>query len=484
MADENTVFGYDDQKVTHQPRVIFDYTSGRRTQLAWDANGNLALLWECEKDFTRFHDWDDENRLRMVVGNNRAGYYGYDANGERVYKLTGTSTITHTSDEVSDAVVYLDSAVLYPNPYVTIAGNGYTKHYYANGERLATSMGSGGWCYMSSDVITQTQTDHEDDLQNHFIDICQSEYPFEYPQEPLSKLTPNVDIDDLGLDKLQYMCPVRRLRQLRIESGYDMLLEAMHRFCDAHGGEEDETFYTHGDHLGSANWITDYKGYPIQYLHYLPYGQLLANQQATSTYDERFKFTGKERDAETGYDYFGARYYMPLLYHWTKVDPLVDDYLHISPYAYCNWNPVKYVDPDGRYFDDANEVTAQKIEAECQNKLSSKPLNLFRRKELNKTLQDIADMRNDGKNEYRFELDKNKPGTTGKEEKDGHQVITMYSNLETLDETVAHEGMAARSPVEKCPMTIWEIHKNMEYGKKWMHIERNGDGWEVHWEFL
>ena len=32
---------------------------------------------------------------------------------------------------------------------------------------------------------------------------------------------------------------------------------------------------------------------------YLPYGQLLANQQATG-YDERFKFTGKERDCETG----------------------------------------------------------------------------------------------------------------------------------------------------------------------------------------
>ena len=38
---------------------------------------------------------------------------------------------------------------------------------------------------------------------------------------------------------------------------------------------------------------------------------------------------------------------MPLLYHWTKVDPLVDDYLHISPYAFCNWNPIKFVDPDG-----------------------------------------------------------------------------------------------------------------------------------------
>ena len=66
-------------------------------------------------------------------------------------------------------------------------------------------------------------------------------------------------------------------------------------------------------------------------------------------YDERFKFTGKERDAETGYDYFGARYYMPLFKHWTKVDPLVDNYLHTSPYAYCNWNPIKFVDPDGEW---------------------------------------------------------------------------------------------------------------------------------------
>ena len=58
------------------------------------------------------------------------------------------------------------------------------------------------------------------------------------------------------------------------------------------------------------------------------------------------RHTDKERDEETGYDYFGARYYMPLLYHWTKVDPLADKYPNISPYAYCGWNLIKYVDPE------------------------------------------------------------------------------------------------------------------------------------------
>ena len=80
----------------------------------------------------------------------------------------------------------------------------------------------------------------------------------------------------------------------------------------------------------------------------LPYGQLLANQQVTgSTYDERYKFTGKERDEETGYDYFGARYYVPEIPIWLSVDPLADKYPNISPYAYAAWNPIKYVDPDG-----------------------------------------------------------------------------------------------------------------------------------------
>ena len=60
-------------------------------------------------------------------------------------------------------------------------------------------------------------------------------------------------------------------------------------------------------------------------------------------------FTGKEKDAETGYGYFGARYMdHELMTMWLSVDPMADKYPSISPYAYCAWNPVKLVDPDGR----------------------------------------------------------------------------------------------------------------------------------------
>ena len=59
-------------------------------------------------------------------------------------------------------------------------------------------------------------------------------------------------------------------------------------------------------------------------------------------------FTGKERDSETGFSYFGARYYdSDLMTGWLSVDPMADKYPSLSPYAYCAWNPVKLVDPDG-----------------------------------------------------------------------------------------------------------------------------------------
>ena len=71
-----------------------------------------------------------------------------------------------------------------------------------------------------------------------------------------------------------------------------------------------------------------------------------------------FVFTGKERNAETGYGYFahqarGAHHGARDMDHefttmWLSVDPMSDKCPSVSPYAYCAWNPMKLVDPDGR----------------------------------------------------------------------------------------------------------------------------------------
>ena len=74
----------------------------------------------------------------------------------------------------------------------------------------------------------------------------------------------------------------------------------------------------------------------------------MVENQRTTKYNERYKFTGKERDWESGYDFFGARFYSSLYGFWTRVDPLADKYANETPYIYCGGNPIMMIDPDGR----------------------------------------------------------------------------------------------------------------------------------------
>jgi len=89
-------------------------------------------------------------------------------------------------------------------------------------------------------------------------------------------------------------------------------------------------------------------------VNYYPFGsemRMEAPAQMTNSLGHPFRFTGKELDKQNGlnmYD-FGARWYdvagVPM---WTSIDPLAEKYYHVSPYAYCNNNPVMLIDPDGR----------------------------------------------------------------------------------------------------------------------------------------
>lgn len=85
----------------------------------------------------------------------------------------------------------------------------------------------------------------------------------------------------------------------------------------------------------------------------------MSTTQAVCQYDGPalvvHKFTGKERDTETGLDYFGARYYGSNIGRWVSPDPVnvTEDRLlnpanTLNKYVYGGDNPLKYVDPDGR----------------------------------------------------------------------------------------------------------------------------------------
>ena len=133
----------------------------------------------------------------------------------------------------------------------------------------------------------------------------------------------------------------------------DFEFKNMEELMQQDNDEEDLYFY-HGDHLGSSSWITDGSGNVNQHLAYMPFGESFIDQR--NSHDIRFKFTGKERDGETGFDYFGARYYSSDISVWLSVDPLSDLYPSTSPYMYVLGNPVRYTDPDGRWVKGAGIV--------------------------------------------------------------------------------------------------------------------------------
>ena len=126
-------------------------------------------------------------------------------------------------------------------------------------------------------------------------------------------------------------------------------------------------YYYHSDHLGGTSCKKERFGKPfasergeeprsgmprnttttVQHIQYMPFGEPFINQRI-SGYNERYTFTGKERDEETGYGYFGARYMdYELMTSFLSVDRYADKYPFISPYAYCAWNPVRLTDPNG-----------------------------------------------------------------------------------------------------------------------------------------
>jgi RHS repeat-associated protein len=82
------------------------------------------------------------------------------------------------------------------------------------------------------------------------------------------------------------------------------------------------------------------------HIEHLPTGEQFLEQR--DYWHTPYRFNGKELDEETGYYYYGARYYTPELGIWLSVDPLSDKYPSMSAFMYCAGNPVVLVDPDGR----------------------------------------------------------------------------------------------------------------------------------------
>jgi RHS repeat-associated protein len=113
-------------------------------------------------------------------------------------------------------------------------------------------------------------------------------------------------------------------------------------------GDRQVIRYQVGDHLDSSVLELDASAEVLSYEEYYPYGSTSyqAVRHGPAEILKRYRYTGRERDLETGLYYCGARYYAPWLARWISCDPagLADG---VNLYSYVNGNPLRLSDPSG-----------------------------------------------------------------------------------------------------------------------------------------
>jgi RHS repeat-associated protein len=130
---------------------------------------------------------------------------------------------------------------------------------------------------------------------------------------------------------------------------YDVQRRLAAEYSTASSTSPCTTCYLSSDQLGSTRLVTDFSGSVVGRHDYLPFGE----EVSPNTLDNiSQKFTGQERDSETGMDFFHARYFGAALGRFTSPDPAnagadITNPQSWNAYAYVLGNPLALVDPSG-----------------------------------------------------------------------------------------------------------------------------------------
>ena len=337
----------------------------------YDANGNPISVEDTTANTLRVMQWDEENRLQSLGDDGYVSRYTYNHAGERVIKSHGPTTVAFVNGAPQGILWHdKDNWTMYVSPYMVVNADRFTKHYYAGSQRIASKIGAGEFDNLydaSKSCVTAGQKDYAERL--NLITQSRNDYYAAlgippgpptakgiYGEAEYSGMYGDYTITPLGNYDVPSGWPMKPYKRpyggtpgppVMYEKPSDPEDEgAGYGYSNAEGLEENDIYFYHSDHLGSTSYITDANGEATQFVCYKPYGEALVDEHNTS-YEQPWKFNGKELDSETGLYYYGARYYEPTLAMWYGEDALTEKYPNVGGYVYCVGNPVKLVDPDG-----------------------------------------------------------------------------------------------------------------------------------------
>ncbi len=338
----------------------------------YDANGNPTLVENDSLGTERRMYWDEDNRLMVLSDNDKTSRYTYNAAGERIIKSHGDFEGVYINGAPQGITFHeTEDYTIYPAPIITVTKNRFTKHYFIGNKRVASKLGVGKFSNVygiSGNNVTAGQKDYAARMMQ--IEKQREEYYKSLGTPPgvptMKGATADPDntgrgyndiIGDLG----DHSVPEGWVQRPKFNEKGDVPgppiqwqkpedpdnAQPGYGYIPTDTTNIEDIFFYHSDHLGSTSYITDAKANITQFDAYLPYGELLVDEHASSE-EMPYKFNGKELDQETGLYYYGARYMNPRMSLWYGVDPLTEKYQGFSGYIYCESNPTKLIDSDGK----------------------------------------------------------------------------------------------------------------------------------------
>ena len=314
---------------------------------------------KAELDYELTYEYDPAYAHRLVHAGNR--YYRYDANGNITAEKDGPFTeddafiFTYNYDPDTD-VYGTDYGFGLDAPKETEESHpenlfAYRRNYTWNEKNLLTK---------SSDRSYTVHYRYGEDGQR----------ALKYTEEGRSETLYFNNFYTIHIPVQDKNNPQGLRVHKHIFVGNSRLVTAMtHTDNNGDNAEQREKrYYYHSDHLGSAQFVTDWRGRQYEHIEYTPYGELWIEEVAAGLDKLPFRFTGKEMDEETGLYYYGARYLDPKYSRWLSGDPALGEYIpaagadtsklagmggvyntvNLHLYHYSGNNPVKYMDPDGK----------------------------------------------------------------------------------------------------------------------------------------
>jgi RHS repeat-associated protein len=211
------------------------------------------------------------------------------------------------------------------------------------------------------------------------------------------------------------------------------------------------TYFIHADWLGTERKRSNVSGATAETCTSLPFGDAL---NCSGTDISPMHFTGKERDAESGLDNFGARYDSSALGRFMSPDPIgilkqkLTDPQQWNGYTYTRDNPLRFLDPSGQYLCSGTREQCAAVEAARQNDLNSKDKKVKQAAQAygdagvdNGVFVGFADIKSGEGGTVTFGKDKNgKADGTVHVTFSAEQMKAAKDLPEGLDATVAHEG--------------------------------------------